>query len=94
MLDYSIHYYPPLHLLIANFKYTSTDYEADMKAISLDEETRRWWKVTDEMQESFQEDASGSDGQVPWWTVCPLISHFSDLALIFSVIESRRGIPL
>lgn len=67
--DYSIHYYPPLSLLIANFKYTGTDYAADMKAIAEDEITREWWKVTDTMQESFQEGAVGSGNVIPWWTV-------------------------
>ncbi|KDQ59684.1 hypothetical protein JAAARDRAFT_175161 [Jaapia argillacea MUCL 33604] len=66
--DYSIHYFPLLHLLIANFKYTGDDFEADMRGIGQDEVTRKWWKVTDAMQESFQEGAVGSGGEVPWWT--------------------------
>jgi len=67
--DYSIHYYPPLRLLIATFKYTGSDYAKDMDAIGQDEETRRWWKVTDAMQESFIEGAEGSGGETPWWMV-------------------------
>ncbi|KAI0668441.1 rhamnose mutarotase [Trametes maxima] len=65
--DYSIHYYPPLQLLIANFKYVGTDYDADMRGIAADPETQRWWKVTDGMQESVVEGATGSGGEVPWW---------------------------
>ena len=67
--DYSIHYYPPLRLLIAHFKYTGSDYDADMAAIAADPETQRWWKVTDGMQDSFVEGATGSGGAVPWWQV-------------------------
>ena len=40
-----------------------------MEAIKEDEETQRWWKVTDEMQESFNEGATGSGKEIPWWTV-------------------------
>ncbi|KAH9939584.1 rhamnose mutarotase [Amylocystis lapponica] len=65
--DYSIHYYPPLRLLVANLKYTGTDYAADMHAMAQDEETRRWWAVTDSLQESFVEGAQGSGGDEPWW---------------------------
>ncbi|KAH7890040.1 hypothetical protein F5I97DRAFT_1849786 [Phlebopus sp. FC_14] len=68
IIDYSINHYPPLQLLIATFKYTGDDYEKDMKALGEDEETQRWWKVTDGMQESFNEDATGSGKDVPWWT--------------------------
>ncbi|KAI0792748.1 rhamnose mutarotase [Abortiporus biennis] len=67
IVDYSIHYYPPLQLLIATFKYTGSDYEADMKGIAEDEETRRWWKLTDGMQESFVGGATESGGEIPWW---------------------------
>lgn len=71
--DYSIHYYPPLHLLIATFKYTGDDFDADMRKVAEDEETRRWWALTDKMQESFVEGATGSGGDKPWWLVS--ISH-------------------
>ncbi|KAF7441181.1 hypothetical protein PC9H_001530 [Pleurotus ostreatus] len=74
--DYSIHYYPPLHLLIATFKYTGTDYEGDMKIVAEDEETMRWWKVTDGMQESFIEGAKGSGKDVPWWTELEEVFRF------------------
>lgn len=43
-----------------------------MKKVAQDEETRRWWKLTDGMQESFNEGAVGSlagseEGGVSWW---------------------------
>jgi L-rhamnose mutarotase len=67
--DYSIHYDPPLNLLIATFKYGGKDYEGDMKKVAADPETQRWWKLTDKMQESFVEGAEGSGKDVPWWKV-------------------------
>ena len=69
IVDYSIHYFPKLSLLIANFSYIGNDFEADMKGIGEDEETRRWWKLTDGMQESFVEGAEGSGREIPWWLV-------------------------
>lgn len=69
IMDYSIHHFPPLQLLIANFKYVGTDYEGDMKKVAEDPETQRWWKMTDGMQESFEEGAEGSGKETPWWTV-------------------------
>jgi len=67
VVDYSIYHYPALQLLIATFKYTGTDYEGDMKKVAEDEETKRWWAVTDLMQESLVEGAEGSGKDVPWW---------------------------
>jgi hypothetical protein len=49
--------------------YVGTNYDVDMAAIGEDPETRRWWKLTDAMQESFTPGATGSGGSVPWWTV-------------------------
>lgn len=68
IVDYSINHYPQLNLLIANFKYTGSDFEKDMKAIGDDEETQRWWRLTDSMQESFNDGAPGSGKDIPWWT--------------------------
>lgn len=67
--DYSIYYYRPLRLLVAHFKYTGADYAGDMATIAADPETRRWWAVTDALQESFQDSSKGSGEAVPWWTV-------------------------
>ena len=44
-------------------------HAADMAAIAQDPETRRWWAVTDAMQESLVDSATGSGGDVPWWLV-------------------------
>jgi L-rhamnose mutarotase len=73
IVDYSIYYYEPLQLLVAHFKYVGDDYAADMKTIAEDAETQRWWKLTDGMQESFNDGAEGSGKDVPWWTVSRLL---------------------
>ncbi|KAJ7118846.1 hypothetical protein C8R44DRAFT_789434 [Mycena epipterygia] len=86
--DYSIHYYAPLQLLIANFKYTGLDYEADMKKVGEDPETQRWWKVTDGMQETLVEGAQGSGGDIPWWAVGPPLSRCGHH---FEILKGRRG---
>lgn len=80
IVDYSIHHYLPLQLLVATFKYTGNDYEGDMAKVAQDPETQRWWKVTDLMQESFEEGAEGSGKEVPWWTVSNSITnvYFTD----------------
>ncbi|RDB19289.1 L-rhamnose mutarotase [Hypsizygus marmoreus] len=79
--DYSIHHYAPLQLLIATFEYTGDDYALDMQLVAEDPETRRWWAVTDGMQESFVPGAQGSGGDVPWWMVCCL--PYSELEEVF-----------
>jgi L-rhamnose mutarotase len=71
--DYSIHYLESMDLLVANFKYKGTDYEKDMAAIGKDQETQRWWKLTDRMQESLVPGATGSGKSVPWWLVSILL---------------------
>ncbi len=42
VVNYSIDFYA-LQLLIANMKYTDTNYKADMKKVGEDPETQRWW---------------------------------------------------
>ncbi|KAJ6606341.1 rhamnose mutarotase [Mycena vulgaris] len=78
--DYSIHYYAPMQLLVATFKYTGSDYEADMKAVGEDPETQRWWKVTDVMQETLVDGAQGSGGEIPWWAEAEEVFRFEGTA--------------
>jgi L-rhamnose mutarotase len=62
-------------LLIATFKYVGQDFESDMKRAAEDEETQRWWKVTDGMQRSLVEGAKSSeDGG--WWYLCDEVFRF------------------
>lgn len=67
--EYSIFYDKQTGILFATFKYTGTDFDADMKQMAEDPETQRWWKVTDGMQESQNEGAMSSvnGGKHGWW---------------------------
>jgi len=56
-----------LGLLIATFKYGGANYESDMAAIGADSETRRWWGLTDRMQQSLVPGATASGQEIPWW---------------------------
>ena len=47
-----------------------------MRAIGEEEETRRWWAVTDGMQESLMEGATGSE-KGGWWMVSAVSSTYS-----------------
>jgi len=76
MHDYSIFYDRRGGLLFASFKYTGPDFEGDMKKIAEDEETKRWWKVTDAMQESLNEGATGSEGG-NWWRDMEEVFHYT-----------------
>ncbi|KAJ7611630.1 hypothetical protein FB45DRAFT_312721 [Roridomyces roridus] len=78
--DYSIHYYRPLGLLVANFKYIGSDYEADMKKVAEDPETQRWRKVTDVLQETLVDGATGSGGEIPWWAEAEEVFRFEGKA--------------
>ncbi|KZP00787.1 rhamnose mutarotase [Calocera viscosa TUFC12733] len=85
IVDYSIHFLPSppypsggeelAGLLIATFKYVGRDWDADMRGIAEDEETRRWWWVTDGMQSSFVSGATGSEAG-EWWTDCQEVFRF------------------
>jgi L-rhamnose mutarotase len=66
--NYSIFHYPEASMLVGYFEWTGTDWDADMQSVADDEETQRWWKVTDSMQESLvssitrRQSSRGSDG--------------------------------
>ena len=49
--NYSIYLRRPENLLIAYYEYTGDDLAADQAAIAADPETRRWWTITDPMQQ-------------------------------------------
>ncbi|KAK5118510.1 hypothetical protein LTR62_003025 [Meristemomyces frigidus] len=65
--DYSIFLDESTMTLFATFKYTGNDFEADMEKMKRDPETRRWWGMTDGMQESFVEGSTGSGDARGWW---------------------------
>lgn len=66
--DYSIFFDEASSTLFAVMKYTGNDYEADMEKMKANPEVRRWWEMTDGMQESFNEGSKGStDEEKGWW---------------------------
>lgn len=65
--DYSIFLDEPSMTLFATFKWTGTDWDADMARMSANEEVRRWWAMTDGMQESFVDGSKGSTDEKGWW---------------------------
>lgn len=51
------------------------DFEGDMRRSAEDEETKRWWEITDPMQKTLVEGATGS-GQGSWWYDVPEVFRF------------------
>ena len=56
--------------LFAYFEYIGDDFEADMGAMAADAETKRWWALTDAMQDPLLVREPGS-----WWMTIPEIFH-------------------
>ncbi|MBE3043808.1 L-rhamnose mutarotase [Candidatus Bathyarchaeota archaeon] len=66
--DYSIFLDETSMTLFATFKWSGADWDADMARMGANEEVRKWWAMTDGMQESFTEGSTGStDGEKGWW---------------------------
>ncbi|MEP7239612.1 MAG: L-rhamnose mutarotase [Devosia sp.] len=68
--NYTIFLKEPENLLFAYFEYVGSDYAADMKAMAADAETRRWWTITDPMQEGLP---TRKDGE--WWASMEDVFH-------------------
>ena len=56
--------------LFAYYEYVGDNYAADLASIAADEETQRWWHLTDAMQEP---DVSRPPGA--WWLDIPEVFH-------------------
>lgn len=56
--------------LFAYYEYVGDNYVADMASIAADPETRRWWALTDAMQEPDPDRPAGT-----WWLDIPEIFH-------------------
>ncbi|KAK5138225.1 hypothetical protein LTR08_004921 [Meristemomyces frigidus] len=65
--DYSIFLDEKSMTLFASMKYTGSDFEADMERMSANPEVRRWWEMTDGMQETLIEGSKGSTDVKGWW---------------------------
>jgi L-rhamnose mutarotase len=57
-------------VLFSYFEYTGVDYDADMAAMAADDETRRWWALTDPCQQPV---GSAEPGQ--WWAPMAEVFH-------------------
>ena len=69
--DYSIYHDPATKILFATFKYSGSDFDADMARMRADEQTRAWWKITDALQQSMNPVSTGSpDPEQSWWKPC------------------------
>lgn len=78
----SIAYDETSHVLFASFKWTGSDFEADMKAMRENEKVREWWSMTDGYQESVAEGAvssekGGVDGVPGWWKPLEEVFYFA-----------------
>ncbi len=58
------------YYLFSYFEYVGTDFEADMKRMADDPDTKRWWKVTDPCQKPL-------DDRQPkeWWASMDEVFH-------------------
>jgi L-rhamnose mutarotase len=76
--NYSIYLREPENLLIAYYEYTGDDLAADQAAIAADPETRRWWTITDPMQQPLDSvpPAVGSQGG-GWWAPTEEVFHLA-----------------
>jgi L-rhamnose mutarotase len=57
-------------LLFSYLEYTGEDFEADMAAVAADENTRRWWTLTDPCQQKL---ATAADSE--WWAPAEELFH-------------------
>ncbi|KAJ9103767.1 hypothetical protein QFC21_002229 [Naganishia friedmannii] len=68
------------HLLVAHMRYIKSeslaDFKTDMARIGDDEETQRWWQLTDNMQSSFIPGAVGSASGPGWWSTGEEVFRF------------------
>lgn len=65
--DYSIFLDEQSMTLFASMKYTGNDFDADMEKMRANPEVRRWWEMTDSMQETLVEGSMGSTDPRGWW---------------------------
>ena len=74
--NYSIYLREPENLLIAYYEYVGEDLAADRAAVAADPETRRWWAITDPMQQPLSSlpPAEGSEGG-GWWASTEEVFH-------------------
>ncbi|EME79006.1 uncharacterized protein MYCFIDRAFT_57882 [Pseudocercospora fijiensis CIRAD86] len=67
IVDYSIFLDESSMTLFASMKYAGSDFDADMEKMKANPEVRRWWQMTDSMQESLVPGSTGSTDEKGWW---------------------------
>ncbi len=68
--NYSIYYRDGL--LFSYLEYTGSDFNADMKKMSENPITQKWWKLTDPCQEPVE-----SAGEGVWWADMEEVYHLN-----------------
>ncbi|HZZ20255.1 MAG TPA: L-rhamnose mutarotase [Opitutaceae bacterium] len=68
MRNYTIYHHDGF--LFASFEYWGDDFDADMKLMATDIETRRWWAIMEPMQNPV---ATRQPGQ--WWAKMDEVFH-------------------
>ncbi|WPG99546.1 Hypothetical protein R9X50_00236300 [Acrodontium crateriforme] len=74
--DYSIFLDETSMILFASMKYTGNDFDADMEKMRANPEVRRWWEMTDSMQETLVEGSTGSTDPKGWWREVEEVFHY------------------
>lgn len=57
----------PRPTLFASFKYVGNAFDKDMERMAANPKVQEWWRMTDAMQESPVEGATGSASGPGWW---------------------------
>lgn len=57
----------PRPTLFSSFKYVGNAFDGDMARMAANPKVQEWWRMTDGMQESPVEGATGSAGGPGWW---------------------------
>lgn len=58
------------NLLFGYYEYMGSDYATDMANLAADPMNRKWWQLTEPMQEALPDRAPGE-----WWKVIPEVFH-------------------
>lgn len=70
--NYSIFLREPENLMFSYWEYEGNDFAADMKAISEDEVTQKWWAVCGPMQKPLESRSSDE-----WWANMEEVFHLT-----------------
>ncbi|KAF2222267.1 rhamnose mutarotase [Elsinoe ampelina] len=69
--DYSIFLDERDHTLIGVFKYFGNDFDGDLAKFRQNPSMQKWWKITDDMQDTLVKGSTGSTDEKGWWVNLP-----------------------